>query len=111
MRSQGVSHKGYTSKPPVREEREVNRLHGEAMKKKKDAAEEAAARKRKRKENHKKECKIARAEGKPWPATPESTNEEGRTPRTPSSSRTMTRRRQARVPRRSIKGLATGMCQ
>ena len=46
------------------------------MKKKKDAAEEAAARKRKRKEKHEKECKIARAEGKPRPATPESTEEE-----------------------------------
>ena len=76
LRLQGVSHRGYTSKPPVPEEREVNRLHGEAVKKKKDAAEEAAARKRKRKEKHEKECKIARAEGKPHPATPESTEEE-----------------------------------
>ena len=75
---QGVSHKGYTSKPPVPEEREVNRLHGEAIKKKKNAAEESDARKRKRKrkEKHEKECKIARAEGKPRPATPESTEEE-----------------------------------
>ena len=46
------------------------------MKKKKDAAEEAAARKRKRKEEHAKACKIAHAEEKPWPATPESTEEE-----------------------------------
>jgi hypothetical protein len=60
----GVSHKGYTSRPPISEERKVNSLHGEAMMTKKDAAEEAAARKRKRKEKHEKECKIARAEGK-----------------------------------------------
>ena len=50
----GVSCKGYTSKPPVPEEREVNCLHGEAIKKQKDAAEAATARKRKRKEKHKK---------------------------------------------------------
>ena len=73
---QGVSRKGYTSKPSVPEEREVNHLHGEAIKKQKDAAEAAAARKRKRKEKHEKECKIARAEGKPRPVTPESTEEE-----------------------------------
>ena len=79
---QGVSHKGHVSKPPVSEQREANRLHGEAVKKKKDAAEEAAAtkrkrkRKRKRKEKPEKECKIARTEGKPRPATPESIEEE-----------------------------------
>ena len=71
-----MSHKGYTSKHPIPEECEVNRLHGEAVKKKKDAAEEAAAKKRKRKEEHAKACKIAHAEGKPRPATPESTEEE-----------------------------------
>ena len=78
LRLQGVSHKGYTSKPPVPEEREANRLHGEAVKKKKEVAEEAAARKRKRKrkEKHEKECKIARAEGKPRLSTPESTEED-----------------------------------
>ena len=38
----------------------------------------ATARKRKRKEKHDKACKIAHAEGKPRPATPESTEvEEG----------------------------------
>ncbi|XP_039780478.1 flocculation protein FLO11-like [Panicum virgatum] len=74
--SVGVSRKGYTSKPPVPEERKVNRLHGEAMKKQKDATEAAAARKTKRKEKHEKECKIARTEGKSRPATPESTEEE-----------------------------------
>ena len=63
-------------KPPVPEEREVNRLHAEAVKKQKDAAEAAATRKRKRKEKHDKACKIAHAEGKPRPATPESTEEE-----------------------------------
>ena len=73
---QGVSRRGYTSKPPVPEEREVNRLHAEAVKKLKDAADAAAARKRKRKEKHNKVCKIAHAEGKPRPTTPESTEEE-----------------------------------
>ena len=73
---QGVSRKGYTSKPPVPEEREVNRLQAEAVKKQKDAAEAAITRKGKRKEKHEKECKIACAEGKPRPATPESTMEE-----------------------------------
>jgi len=72
----GVSHKGYTSKPPVPEEREVNRQHVEAVKKQKDAAEAAAARKRKRKEKHDKACKIAHAKRKPRPATPESTEED-----------------------------------
>ena len=33
--------KGYTSKPPVSEEREVNRLHAEAVKKQNDTAEAA----------------------------------------------------------------------
>ena len=56
------------------EEREVNRLHAEAVKKRKDAAEAAAD--RKRKEKHDEACKIAHAEGKPRPATPESTDEE-----------------------------------
>ena len=44
------------------------------MKKQKDAVEAAAA--RKRKEKHDKACKTAHAEGKPQPATPESTEEE-----------------------------------
>ena len=73
---QGVSRRGYTSKPPVPEECKVNRLHAEVVKKQKDAAEAAAASKRKRKEKHDKACKIAHAEGKPWPATHESTEEE-----------------------------------
>ena len=64
------------AKPPVLEEREANRLHGEAVKKKKDAAKDAATGKRERKERHQKECKIAHAEGRPRPATPESTEEE-----------------------------------
>jgi len=71
-----LSRKGYTSRPPVPEEREVNRLHAETVKKQKDATEAAAARKRKRKEKHDKACKIVHAEGKPRPATPESTEEE-----------------------------------
>ena len=58
------------------EEREVNRLHAEAVRKRKEAAEAAADRKRKRKETHDKACKIAQSEVKPRPATPESTEEE-----------------------------------
>ena len=58
------------------EEREVNRLPAEVVKKRKEAAEAAAERKRKRKVKHDKACKIACAEGKPRPATPESTDEE-----------------------------------
>ena len=46
------------------------------MKKRKDEAEATTERKRKRKEKHDKACKIARAEGKPRPATPESTDDE-----------------------------------
>jgi len=71
-----VSRRGYTSRPPVPEEREVNCLHAEAVKKQKEAAEAAADRKRKRKEKHDKAYKIARAEGKPRPTTPESTEDE-----------------------------------
>ena len=76
LRLQGVSHKGYVSKPPDPEERDANRLHGEEVKKRKDAAKEAAARKKERKERHDKECKIAHAKGRPRPARPESTEEE-----------------------------------
>jgi hypothetical protein len=72
-----LSRRGYTSRPPIPEEREVHRLHTEKVKKQKDAAEVAVARKRKRKEKHDKACKIARAEGKPQPATPKSSEEEG----------------------------------
>ena len=68
--------KCHPSKPPVPEECQINRLHAEKLKRRKDAAEVKAERKRKRKAKHDKACKIARAEGKPRPATPESTNEE-----------------------------------
>ena len=68
--------KCHPSRPPVPEERQINRLHAEVVKKRKDAAEATAERKRKRKAKHDKACKIARAEGKPRPATPESTDEE-----------------------------------
>ena len=73
---QGVSRRCHPSRPPIPEEREVNRLHAEAVNKRKEAAEAAADRKRRRKEKHDKACKIARAEGKPRPATPESMSEE-----------------------------------
>jgi len=71
-----VSRRCHPSRPPIPEEREVNRLHAEVVKKRKEVAEAAANRKRKRKERHDKACKIARAEGKPRPATPESMSEE-----------------------------------
>ena len=73
---QGVSRRCHPSRPPIPEEREVNRLHAEVVKRRKEAAEAAAERKRKRKAKHDKACKIARAEGKPRHATPESTDEE-----------------------------------
>ena len=62
------------SKPPVPEQRLINRLHAEKMKRRKDAAE--AKVERKRKAEHDKARKLACAEGKPWPATPESSDEE-----------------------------------
>ena len=68
--------KCHPSRPPVPEERQINRRHAEAVKRRKDAAEAKAERKRKRKAKHDKACKIARSEGKPRPATPESTDEE-----------------------------------
>ena len=68
--------KCHPSRPPVPEERQTNRLHTEKLKRRKDAAEAKAERKRKRKAKHDKACKIVCAEGKPWPATPESTDEE-----------------------------------
>ena len=46
------------------------------VKKRKEAAETTTERKKKRKAKHDKACKIARAEGKPRPATPEFTSEE-----------------------------------
>ena len=73
---QGLSRKGYVSKPPVPEVREANRLHAEAVKKTKDKVKETAARKRERKENHDRACARARREGFPPPPTPESTEEE-----------------------------------
>ena len=64
------------SRPPVPEQRLINRLHAEKMKRRKDAAEAKVERKRKRKARHDKACKLARAEEKPQPATPESSEEE-----------------------------------
>ena len=64
------------SKPQVPEKRLINRLHAEKMKRWKDAAEAKVERKRKRKARHDKACKLARAEGKPQPATPESSEED-----------------------------------
>ena len=71
-----MSRRCHPSRPPIPEEREVNRLHAEVVKKRKEAAEAAVERKRKRKAKHNKVCKIARTEGKPRPTTPESTDEE-----------------------------------
>ena len=64
-----------TSKPLVPEQRQINRLHAEKMKRRKDTAEAKVERKRKRKVKHDKASKLARAEGKPRPATPESSEE------------------------------------
>ena len=64
------------SRPPVPEQRLINRLHAEKMKRRKDAAEAKVERKRKRKARHDKACKLARAEGKAPPATPESSEED-----------------------------------
>ena len=64
------------SRPPVPEQRLINRLHAEKMKSRKDAAEAKVERKRKRKARHDKACKLARAEGKAQPATPESSEED-----------------------------------
>jgi len=50
------------------------------VKRRKDAAEAKAERKRKRKEKHDTTCKFAQSEGKPRPATSESTDEEEDTP-------------------------------
>ena len=68
--------KCHPSRPPVPEEHHINRLHAEKLKRRKDAVEAKAETKRKRKAKHDKACKIARSEGKPRPATPESTDEE-----------------------------------
>ena len=68
--------KCHSSRPPVLEEHQINCLHAEKLKRRKDAAEAKAERKRKRKAKHDKVCKIARSEGKPRPATPESTDED-----------------------------------
>ena len=46
------------------------------MKRRKDAAEAKVERKRKRNARHDKACKLARAEGKPQPAMPESSEED-----------------------------------
>ena len=53
----------HPSRPPIPEEREINCLHAELVKKRKEAAEAAADRKRKRKEKHDKACKIAKFHG------------------------------------------------
>ena len=108
--SQGLSRRGYTSRPPVPEEHEVNRLHAEAVKKQKDTAEAAAARKRKSKEKHDKVCKIAHAEGKPQPATPESTEEEKGSSDAEINFSDDDEPATGAGSRRSIEGLATRMC-
>ena len=47
-RLQGVSHKGYVSKPPVPKEHEANRLRDEAVKRRKDVVRDTATRKTER---------------------------------------------------------------
>ena len=61
-----------TSRPPAPEQRLINRLHAEKMKRRKDAAEAKVE----RKARHDKACKLARTEGKPQPAMPESSEED-----------------------------------
>ena len=73
---QGLSRKGFVSKPPLPEVREANCLRVLADKKKKDEAKVAATRKRERKENHEKACARAKREGPSPLTTPESTREE-----------------------------------
>ena len=73
---QRVSRRCHPSRPLIPEECEINRLHAEVVKRRKEAAEAAAERKRKRKAKHDKACKLARVEGKPQPATPESSEED-----------------------------------
>ena len=53
---QGLSHKGYVSKPPLPEVHEANRLRQQAEKKRKDTTKETTTRKRERRERHDKEC-------------------------------------------------------
>ena len=73
---QGLSHKGYVSKPPLPKVREVNRLRQQAEKKRKDKAKGTAARKRERREKHDKECARQKREGLSPPTMPESIEEE-----------------------------------
>ena len=105
-----MSRRGYTSRPPVPEERKVNHLHAEAVKKQKDAAEAAATRKRKRKEKHDKACKIAHKKGKPQPATPQSTEENEGSSDAEINFSDDNKAATALIPRRSIEGPATRMC-
>ena len=105
-----MSRRCHPSRPPIPEEREVNRLHAEAVKKRKEAAEEAAERKRKRKAKHDKACKIARAEGKPRPATPESTDEEEDTSDAEANLPGDVEAATGADSRRYIKRLATRTC-
>ena len=80
------------------------------VKKWKEAAEAAAERKRKRKAKHDKACKIARVEGKPQPATPESTDEEEDTSDAEANLPGDVEAATGADSRRYIKRLATRTC-
>ena len=73
---QGLSYKGYVSKPPLPEVRATNRLRGQEEKKRKDEAKATAHRKRERREAHEKECIRREKEGLSPLTTPKSTEEE-----------------------------------
>ena len=77
---QGLSYKGYVSKPPLPEVRATNRLRGQEEKKRKDEAKATALRKRLRREAHEKENKRREMEGLSPETTPESTPEESSSP-------------------------------
>jgi len=74
LRSQGLTHTGYVSRPSLPEIHEANRLRAQEEKKRKDVA--TARRKRLRRKGHKKECNRRQKEGLSPPTTPESTPEE-----------------------------------
>jgi len=72
---QGLSHKGYVSKTPLPEVRDVNRLHVQEEKRK-DAAKATALRKGLRREAQEKENRRREREDLSPETTPESTPEE-----------------------------------
>ena len=60
---QGLSHKGYISKPPLPETHDTNRLRGQEEKKRKDEEKATHDRKRWRREKHENENRRREREG------------------------------------------------